>query len=77
MKKAGEVVRGSIMRFLQTKRMTLKNLDGIAKELVEKSNVESSFLGYAPPGMAPYPAYICASPNDAIVHGIPDDTGDK
>ena len=51
--------------------MTLKDLDNIAKNIVEKSNVQSSFLGYRPPGHEPYPAYICASPNDAIVHGIP------
>lgn len=51
--------------------MTLKDLDNIAKEIVEKSNVTSSFLGYPQPGSIDFPAYICASPNDVIVHGIP------
>ena len=76
MKKAGEVVSKIHYEIFDKSKegMTLRNLDEIAKEVIEKSNVESSFLGYAPPGMAPYPAYICASPNDAIVHGIPDDT---
>ena len=54
--------------------MTLRDLDDIAKNIVEKSNVQSSFFGYAPPGHDPFPAYICASPNDAIVHGIPNGT---
>jgi len=51
--------------------MTLKDLDDIAKNIIEKSNVVSSFFGYQQPGAKDYPAYICASPNDVIVHGIP------
>ena len=48
--------------------MTLIDLDDIAKNIIEKSNVKASFLGYHD-----YPAHICASPNDVIVHGIPND----
>ena len=48
--------------------MTLLDLDDIAKNIIEKSNVKASFLGYHD-----YPAHICASPNDVIVHGIPND----
>src|SRR5688572_32183302 len=36
------------------------------------SDVCSSDLkGYAPGGLPPYPAVVCASVNDVIVHGIP------
>ena len=74
--KAGKVVSNIHYEiFNKTKAgMTLKDLDNIAKIIVDKSNVKSSFFGYAPPGHDPYPAYICASPNDVIVHGIPNNT---
>ena len=74
--KAGKVVSNIHYEiFNKTKPgMMLKDLDNITKNIVEKSNVKSSFFGYAPPGHTPYPAYICASPNDAIVHGIPNNT---
>ena len=48
--------------------MTLLDLDLIAKEIIERSNVKPSFLGYHD-----FPAHICASPNDVIVHGIPNE----
>ena len=75
MAKAGNVVSNIHYEIYNSTKpgMTLKDLDGIAKNIVESSNVQSSFFGYAPPGHDPYPAYICASPNDAIVHGIPND----
>ena len=74
--KAGKVVSNIHYEiFNKTKPgMMLKDLDNIAKNIIEISNVNSSFFGYTPPGHGPYPAYICASPNDAIVHGIPNDT---
>ncbi len=73
MAKAGKVVSNIHYEIYNSTKpgMTLKNLDSIAKNIVENSNVQSSFFGYTPPGHDPYPAYICASPNDAIVHGIP------
>ena len=73
MMKARKVVSNTHYEIFNSTKpgMTFKDLDNIAKNIVEKSNVLSSFLGYTPPGMEPYPAYICASPNDAIVHGIP------
>ena len=74
MEKAGKVVSNIHYEIYSAAKpgMTLKDLDNIAKEIVEKSNVVSSFLGYPQPGTIDFPAYICASPNDVIVHGIPD-----
>lgn len=46
--------------------VTTGELDSIAKRLIEKSGAVPSFLGYQG-----YPATICASINDEVVHGIP------
>jgi methionyl aminopeptidase len=49
-----------------------RELDALASDLIADAGAVSSFRGYHPdwaPG--PYPAVICASVNDAVVHGIP------
>ncbi|MCR9097822.1 MAG: type I methionyl aminopeptidase [bacterium] len=51
--------------------VTTGELDQIAARALEKRGLQSPFLGYAPGGVAPYPAVLCASVNDEIVHGIP------
>ena len=45
---------------------TMRDLDMIAAEVIEQRDCRPSFLGYHG-----FPATICASPNSAIVHGIP------
>jgi methionyl aminopeptidase len=47
--------------------VTTRELDAIASEVVRERGCRPSFLGYHG-----FPATICASPNSAIVHGIPD-----
>ncbi len=51
--------------------VTTGQLDEIAARGLKKRGLNSPFLGYAPGGVAPYPAVLCASVNDEIVHGIP------
>jgi methionyl aminopeptidase len=51
--------------------VTTGDLDRLAEKEIRKRGVESSFLGYAPGEVAPYPAVLCVSVNDEIVHGIP------
>jgi methionyl aminopeptidase len=47
-------------------------LDRLARELAEKGGDKSAFLGYKPEGVKrPYPASLCISINDEVVHGIP------
>jgi methionyl aminopeptidase len=46
-------------------------LNDMARAEIDKRGVESSFLGYGPGGLPPYPAVLCVSVNDEIVHGIP------
>ena len=51
----------------------LKELDALAKRLMEEAGGTPAFLGYKPAwAEKPYAASICASVNDVIVHGVPD-----
>jgi len=51
--------------------VTTAELDLLATRAIERHGVESSFIGYAPGGAPPYPAVVCLSVNEEIVHGIP------
>ena len=46
--------------------VTTAELDRIGRDVLERRGARSNFLGYHG-----FPAVICASPNDMIVHGIP------
>src|SRR3989344_2647712 len=49
-------------------------LDDYAKKLVEEGGDTPAFLNYKPYGARrPYPASLCVSINDEIVHGIPNE----
>jgi methionyl aminopeptidase len=51
----------------------LTELDALAAKLIAQHGAKSSFLGYHPTwAPVPYPAVLCLSVNDTIVHGIPD-----
>ncbi len=52
----------------------LIELDRLARSEIDKRHATSSFLGYKPGGLPPYPAVVCLSLNDVVVHGIPDAT---
>ncbi|NEA98168.1 type I methionyl aminopeptidase [Streptomyces sp. SID13726] len=52
--------------------VSLLELDEVAREVLREAGAGSPFLGYRPSfAPTPFPAVICASVNDAIVHGIP------
>jgi methionyl aminopeptidase len=70
MRKAGRVVaemHASIREAIHP-GVTTAELDRIGRAVLERRGAQSNFLGYHG-----YPAVICASPNDVIVHGIPND----
>lgn len=46
-------------------------LDDIARRGISKHKVTSAFLHYNPGNKPPYPAVLCTSRNEVIVHGIP------
>lgn len=69
MRKAGKVVAEMHEEIRKSLRegVTTADLDAIGRKVIERRGATSNFLGYHG-----YPAVICASPNDVIVHGIPD-----
>src|SRR5690606_14298972 len=59
------------LRELAKPGVTTGELDEHARRAIRKRGVQSSFLGYGPHGLPPYPAVLCVSVNDEVVHGIP------
>jgi methionyl aminopeptidase len=51
--------------------VTTAELDAVATRAISRRGVQSSFWGYDPHGLPKYPAVLCVSVNDEIVHGIP------
>ena len=70
MRKAGIVVAEMHEKIREAIRpgVTTLQLDAVGRDVLARRGATSNFLGYSYP---PYPAVICASPNDMIVHGIP------
>ncbi len=68
MRKAGRVVAEMLEACAAAARpgITTADLDKVAREVLARRKAKSNFLGYHG-----YPAVICTSPNDVIVHGIP------
>lgn len=59
------------LRELAKPGVTTGELDEHARRAIRRRGVESSFLGYGPHGLPPYPAVLCVSVNEEVVHGIP------
>ena len=54
--------------------VTSQELEDLARELIKEAGAEPAFLGYRPEGESrPFPAAICLSVNDMVVHGIPNE----
>lgn len=52
--------------------VTTAELDLAAEDYIHEHGGEPAFLGYHPEGAtSPYPAVLCVSINDEVVHGIP------
>lgn len=49
--------------------VTLLELDAVSADAIERCDAHSNFLGYGG-----FPATVCISVNDTVVHGIPDET---
>jgi methionyl aminopeptidase len=53
---------------------TTADLDKVAAEVLARHGAESPFLNYHPSwAPSPFPAVLCTSVNDAVVHGVPTD----
>jgi methionyl aminopeptidase len=70
MRRAGKVVAEihDVTRAAIRPGITTRDLDVLAAKVIAKRNARSNFLNYHG-----FPAVICTSPNDMIVHGIPGD----
>ncbi len=70
MRKAGRVVAEMHEKCIAAAKpgVTTLELDKVAREVLERRGARSNFLNYHG-----FPAVICTSPNDVIVHGIPGD----
>jgi methionyl aminopeptidase len=68
MRKAGRVVAGTIDRVVAAVRpgIATEELDAVAEAYIHDQGATPSFKGYKG-----YPASICVSINDEVVHGIP------
>lgn len=71
MRRAGAVVAEMHERIRAALRpgVTTAELDAVGREVLDRRGATSNFLGYHG-----FPAVICASPNDVVIHGIPDAT---
>jgi methionyl aminopeptidase len=71
MREAGRITARvlSLMGEMVRPGITTGELDAAAEETIRKHGALPSFKGY--PGPYPYPASICTSINDELVHGIP------
>ena len=68
MRQAGRVVAEMLQACAEAARpgITTNDLDKVAREVLARRGAKSNFLNYHG-----YPAVVCTSPNDVIVHGIP------
>lgn len=53
--------------------VTTAELDRLAEEFIRDHGAIPTFKGFPNPYGGPFPASICASVNDEVVHGIPND----
>ncbi|BCW36620.1 methionine aminopeptidase [Arthrobacter sp. StoSoilA2] len=74
MREAGRVVANALAAVKEHADVgvSLKELDEVASSLISDAGAKPAFLDYHPRWAAvPFPGVICASVNDAVVHGIP------
>lgn len=62
LERLGELVRPGV---------TTGELDAEAAEMIRKAKAKPAFKGYRMRNNKPYPACICSSVNEEVVHGIP------
>lgn len=77
LREAGRVVARALVAVQERAAVgvTLAELDRVAAEIIERAGATPAFLGYRPSwAPSPFPGVICASVNDAVVHGVPDGT---
>ncbi len=73
----GGKILASILRDLRAYAaigVTSLQMEDMARKLTLEAGARPAFLGYTPQGARrPYPAALCLSVNDVVVHGIPNE----
>lgn len=75
MREAGRVVAETLQLLVSMVKpgTNVLELDEAVRREYERRRVVPTFLGYPPGSRRPFPATVCVSINDEIVHGIPRD----
>ncbi len=75
MRAVGELIAEvrEALRTMVAPGVTTLELNSVAERMMRDAGSIPTFIGYAPRGMVPFPFAICASPNEAIVHGFSTD----
>ena len=75
MRAVGELIAEvrEALRAMVAPGVTTLELNATAEKMMRDAGSIPTFIGYKPRGMVPFPYAICASPNDAIVHGFSTD----
>lgn len=75
MRAVGELIAEvrEALRAMVAPGVTTLELNKVAEKMMRDAGAIPTFIGYKPHGMVPFPYAICASPNEAIVHGFSND----
>ncbi len=76
LRKSGKVLVDILLNLKKTaaEGVNLLSLESKAREMLKERGASSAFMNYRPEGAGKlYPAALCTSLNDQIVHGIPSD----
>ena len=76
MREVGELIADvrETLRGMIEPGITTLQLNAVAEKMMRDAGAIPTFIGYKPHGMVPFPYAICASVNEAVVHGFSNDT---
>lgn len=80
MQKGGNIHAGILKEVAKKVKPGIKTgvLNAYAEQLIDEAGCTAAFLGYQPKGARePFPAALCVSINEEIVHGIPNGDEDR
>jgi len=75
LRRANAIIEGALVEIAKVIRpgITTRQLDTLAEQYIRDNGAEPTFKGFPNPYGYPFPASICTSVNDVVVHGIPND----
>lgn len=75
LRKANKLVSATLAEIAKNIKpgVTTKQLDKIAEEFIRDHGAVPTFKGFPNPYGGPFPASICTSVNNIVVHGVPND----